>query len=92
MSPKKEKLYGKVFNPEDYPEILYRDVNMWNGIFKRDFLLESEVVLNTTVGASFQDMGFVMKSFISAKKVMYIKVPSYYYRKDNENASIYNLL
>lgn len=90
MSPKKEKLYGKVFNPEDYPEILYRDVNMWNGIFKRDFLLESEVVLNTTVGASFQDMGFVMKSFISAKKVMYIKVPSYYYRKDNENASIYN--
>lgn len=90
LSSKKDNLYGQVINPKDYPDILYRDVNMWNGIFNKKFLIENQVILNETEGAAFQDMGFVIKNFVSANRAMYIKIPSYYYRKDNMNASVYN--
>lgn len=85
-----KELYNTVIEPQDHPWILYHDMNMWNGIYNRDFLLQNRIALNETCGAAFQDMGFVFQTFISAKKIMYIQSESYYYRRDNENASQYN--
>ena len=82
-------LYNRVIEPKEQPWILYHDLNMWNGIYNRTFLLSSQIALNETPGASFQDMGFVFQTFISAQKVIYVQNPSYYYRRDNENASQY---
>jgi len=90
LSSKREEVYAKVICPMNYPEFVLRDINMWNGIYNREFLVENQVFLNTTHGAAFQDLGFVMKSFVSADRVLYMKIPSYYYRKDNMNASVYN--
>ena len=83
-------LYYTVIEPQKHSWILYHDMNMWNGLYNRMFLLENHIMLNETKGAAFQDMGFVFQTFISAKRVMYIQSPSYYYRRDNENASQYN--
>lgn len=87
---KGDGVYGKAICPADYPEFMKRDVNIWNGIYNREFLLKNQIFFNTTQGAAFQDLGFVIKSFVSAKKIMYMKIPSYYYRKDNMAASVYN--
>ena len=87
---KNDNIYGKIISPADYPEFIYRDMNIWNGIYNREFVLKNQVFFNITRGAAFQDIGFVIKSFVSSGKVMYIKIPSYYYRKDNVNASVYN--
>lgn len=85
-----KELYGKVIKPKEHPEILHRDVNIWNGLYSRRFLLEKNITFLATSGAAFQDLGFVMKSFVSGQRIMYIKMPSYYYRKDNGSASVYN--
>lgn len=82
-------LYNKVIVPQEQPWILYHDMNMWNGIYNRTFLLSNQIALNETPGAAFQDMGFVFQTFIRAQKVIYVQCASYYYRRDNENASQY---
>ncbi len=82
--------YDNIICPADYPELLYRDLNMWNGIYSKDFLLEHDITLNETKGAAFQDMGFVFKSLMKSKRIMYTHIPSYYYRRDNGTSSVYN--
>ena len=83
-------LYGQVIEPRNHPEILYRDVNMWNGIYRRNFLLDNNIILNESPKAAFQDIGFVIQSLLSAKKAIYIKAETYKYRRDNMNSSVYD--
>ncbi|MCH5186251.1 MAG: glycosyltransferase [Oscillospiraceae bacterium] len=90
LSTADEDLYNNVINPADYSAIIYRDVSMWNGIYKRDFIEKNRIFLNETAGAAFQDIGFILKSFMKAERIMYVHIPSYHYRKDNLNASVYN--
>ncbi|MCH5186185.1 MAG: glycosyltransferase family 2 protein, partial [Oscillospiraceae bacterium] len=90
LSTVNEKLYNNVINPVNHTEIIYRDVSMWNGIYRRDFIEKNRIYFNETAGAAFQDMGFILKSFMKATCIMYVHMPSYYYRKDNLNASVYN--
>ncbi len=84
-------LYGKIFKPTDYPDILYRDVNMWNGIYKREFIQRNAIKLNETPGAAFQDTGFVIQTFLAAKRAMYVQEDANKYRRDNIGSSVYNL-
>lgn len=90
LSSEGKSIYEKAINPADYPEFMLRDVNIWNGIYNRNFVITNQITFNSTKGAAFQDLGFVIKSFVSAKKIMYLQIPSYFYRKDNVNASVYN--
>jgi hypothetical protein len=50
------------------PDIIY----MWNGIYKAEMIRSHHIMLNETSGASFQDTGFVMQSFMSSEKSAYI--------------------
>lgn len=86
-----KKLYNEVICPSEYPEIIYRDVNMWNGLYKRDFIITNNIQLNTTPKAAFQDMGFVIQTIVAARKAMYIHTDAYKYRRDNVNSSVYDL-
>ncbi len=83
-------IYNKTIMPEDYPQIAYTDIHMWNGLYEREFLNNNNIRLSETPGASFQDTGFVLQTLIHAKKVKYVSVDSYYYRQDNSSSSIYN--
>lgn len=84
-------LYATVMRPSDHPDILYRDVNMWNGIYKRKFIKKNKIKQNETPGAAFQDIGFVMQTFLAAEKAMYVHEDANKYRKDNVGSSVYNL-
>lgn len=84
-----KKYYGKEVNIKIVPELLLRDVNMWNGIYRKDFLTEYEIHLNETSGAAFQDADFIEQVLFCGKKGIYITDANYYYRRDNETSSVY---
>lgn len=89
LSKRNRDQYGKVINAEKAPWLLFRDVNMWNGIYNADFLRKKQIRLNETRGAAFQDTGFVMQVHMLAKEQVYIKGAEYHYRRDNMNASTF---
>lgn len=85
-----DKLYGKVIKLSDCIPLSGRDMNMWNGIYRKEFLISNEICLNETPGAAFQDLGFIYQTLILAERAMYVDIPSYFYRRDNEISSVYN--
>lgn len=83
----KEK-YGKVLNPGNDLYLYTNDHNIWNGIYKRKFLLNHNIVLNESKGAAFQDIGFTQQVLASAERAVYIDKSFYRYRMDREDSSI----
>lgn len=82
------KLFGKVIEPRYMPELLVSDIYLWTGIYRRDFL--HNVRLNETVGAAFQDQGFLFQTISSATRAVYLNKVVYWYRQDNSNSSVIN--
>lgn len=83
-------LYGKIICPEEHADLIFRDINIWSGIYKRSFIREQNIRSNETEGAAFQDIGFVQQSFMLAKRIVYMRDSFYRYRRDNESSSVYN--
>ncbi len=75
----------------DAPELIFRDVNMWNGIYSRTFIENNNIRLNETPGAAFQDTGFILQVHLYGEKAVYLSddTNTYRYRKDNEASSTY---
>lgn len=88
-SAKKEN-YGRALHLSQDPEMIFRDLNLWNGIYRKDFLEKGNIRFQETDGAAFQDISFVLQTFMVAKRFMYVTGPSYCYRQDNQMSSIYN--
>lgn len=82
-------LYEKTISAKSYPFLLLRDINIWNGIYKREFLEEKGILFNETLGAAFQDAGFILQVHITAGSEYFLQQAYYHYRKDNEGASVY---
>lgn len=85
----KTELYGRVIDLSDCIELVNTDVNMWNGIYRKDFLIATAVRLNETKGAAFQDTGFVQQAMFQANTMLYIQKAYYHYRRDNQSSSTY---
>lgn len=85
-------LYDQSINIDELPELFFRDVNMWNGIYKKEFIDKQDIKLNETAGAAFQDIGFVLQVHLLAVRTVYGDKKVYHYRKDNEGSSIYNAI
>lgn len=81
------EVYGKILSVIEFPKLYLRDVNIWKGIYRRDFLIKNAIRLNETAGAAFQDIGFSMLFLLHAKRGMYVDDLFYYYRRDNEDSS-----
>lgn len=79
---------AKEIAPADMPELLVRDIYLWTGIYKSQFV--RCVRLNETAGAAFQDQGFLFQTISSAQRAVYLNKVVYYYRQDNNNSSIFN--
>ncbi len=77
-----------LLSPREHREILLRDIYLWNGIYKRDFL--QGISLNETAGAAYQDVGFLSQIYDKVKRALYIDKLVYHYRKDNEDCSCYS--
>ncbi len=72
-------------NPQLQRNILIKDIFLWNGIYKRNFL--QDIKLNETAGAAYQDVGFLTQVYYKAVKAVYVDKLVYHYRKDNEDCS-----
>lgn len=63
------------------------DTNIWDGIYKRDFLCKCNIRCNESKGAAFQDIGFLQQVHTLAESFIYSDKAFYYYRKDRLDSS-----
>lgn len=86
---KSRHLYGRESSIYDDAGLYNRDVNMWNAIYNKDFLMANEVVFNETPAAAFQDAGFIAQIMMFAKRQYYVDKAYYHYRRDNAESSMF---
>lgn len=72
------------------PEVFVKDLNLWNGIYKKKFLDKYNIRLSETAGAAFQDIGFKLLTLSYAEKIIYINYSGYRYRLEREGCSSCN--
>lgn len=83
-----ETSYDKVLDPSEDPAVMDNNtIYSWAGIYKLSFLRKNRVRHNESAGASYQDNGFWFQTFSQAHRVMFVKKPYYYLRRDNPNSS-----
>lgn len=87
LSPDPED-YHKVFNPGRQPEALRFIMNTWSGIYRQDFLGKYGIRHHETPGASFQDNGFWIQTFVYGERAMLVDKPYYRNRRDNPDSSV----
>ena len=80
--------YNKVLNPQIDPRPYRSRLRTWSGIYNKSFLEKYNITHNETPGASFQDVGFYLKTLYYAQKVMFIHRGLYCWRRDNPNSSV----
>lgn len=90
FNEKNKNIYNKVISPKCWPRLIVMDCYVWNGIYRKDFLIEKNIRMNETAGAAFQDNGFTFQSIILAERCKYVNYSGYRYRRDNENASVFS--
>ena len=71
-------MYGKVICVSDYPKLLISDWTIWDGIIRRQFILDNNIYCNESNGAAYQDLGFSVEMYAAPGKTMYLD--NYYYR------------
>ena len=86
----KDPVFMDVFSPDDVPSVHKWDGNIWNGIYRRDFLLEHRIEFNESAGAAFQDIGFQQLVLNEASRLLYVHNHFYHYRKVRPGASTWN--
>ena len=83
------EMYDNVIAPCDNSNVFnYVTMNVWTGIYKRDFILKNNIRFNESPGAAFQDNGFWFQALCMAKRIMFIDKAFYRYRKDNPKSSV----
>ncbi len=63
----------------------------WNGLYRRQFLLDHQIWMNETKGAAHQDISFSFLTQMYAKRIWFMNKPFYCYRIDNPGASANSL-
>lgn len=81
------EIYDRVLDPRVDISPHRTAVRTWAGIYKRVFVMANGIKCNATPGASFQDIGFFLKTLFYARRVMFVNVAFYNWRQDNPNSS-----
>ena len=82
--------YYRVVDIQTEQEAFDYPMNIWSGIYKRQFLIDNNIRHNETPGASFQDNGFWFQTFMYSRRAYFIDKPYYMNRRDNANSSVYS--
>lgn len=80
-------MYGRALVPKEYTQIQRDDWYLWQGIYKREFIVANDIRLSETSGAAFQDIGFLALTGMYAKRAVYLCDLLYCYRIDRDEAS-----
>lgn len=83
-----EPLYNQVLGEDDRNAFFDFFMNIWTGIYKKDFLIQHDIFFHESPGASYQDNGFWMQTCLYADRAMWLNEAFYYYRQDNPEASV----
>lgn len=83
-----EKYYDR--NLYDMDRNVFFDfyMNIWTGIYKREFLEREGIRFHESEGASYQDNGFWMLTMMYCRSAKWLNKAFYLYRQDNEESSI----
>ena len=85
-----EHLYNIVLKPRKIPLLHIMGLNIWRGIYNREFLINNEIYLNETKGAAFQDTAFYHQIVFKSERAMFVMKPYYKYRLDRAESSFRN--
>ena len=80
--------YGRLLKNREHPEKMRHILRYWTGLFRKDFLLQNNIWMNESPGASFQDMSFRFLTSALAETAYHINEPVYLYRRDNPDSSM----
>lgn len=69
-------------------KLLLLGPTIWAGIYRREFLIQNNIKLLETNGASYQDTSFAFKVMYAAKRITFIKDALLNYRSDNVTSSV----
>ena len=58
------------------------------GIYREDFLKQHHIRYHESPGASFQDQGFYYQVMFHAHSGLFLNIPLYHYRQDNQDSSV----
>ena len=83
-----DSYYDRVLCDEDRNVFFDFLMNIWTGIYKRDFLLKNDIRFHESPGASYQDNGFWIQTLLYCQRAMWISQAFYLYRQDNPAASV----
>ena len=83
-----EQYYDRVLGDIDRNVFFDFLMNIWTGIYSREFLSEYHIRFHESPGASYQDNGFWMQTLIYCRNAKWLNRAFYLYRQDNETASV----
>ena len=90
-----EKRFHEYLVGQQYNTLIERDKSLillgpviWAGLYRRDFLVDNDIWLLDTAGASYQDTSFSFKVFLCAQRVVFLKDAVINYRNDREDSSV----
>lgn len=81
---------GEPFQAEEYPETMTDCGGIWEGVYRREFLVENNIQFLPTPGAAYQDVSFWFKAAIAAKKIFFLNRFHVHYRQGRPSASTLN--
>ncbi len=85
---KDNMLYNICLTERDISTTIYiNDIVMWNGIYRRRFLLDNNIYLNESPGAAYQDIGFLHQVHMFARSIIFSDDILYCYREDRPDSS-----
>lgn len=86
----KKKFYFQVIKNDDLLQTHMLDYFLWDGIYRREFLLQRNVHCNESRGAAFQDIGFLQQVQTLSNSCIYSNHMLYCYRYGREGSSSKN--
>ncbi len=91
MFPKyMENYYNTVISPKKIPILHKMGLNIWRGIYSKDFLVKNNIALNETRGAAFQDTAFYHQIIAKSDRAIFVENSYYRYRLDRDESSFRN--
>lgn len=67
------RLYGEEISPDHLPEVLVRDLNPWNGIYRISFLRQYGLKVCEADGVMLPQASFVVRAHLCAKREIYLE-------------------
>lgn len=83
-----DQFYDRILCDQDRNVFFDFFMNIWTGIYKRQFLQENRIRFHESPGASYQDNGFWMQTLLYCQRAKWISQAFYWYRQDNPEASV----